>query len=173
MRATNSEFLLPNSKLRTASESVPLKPSVQSAAAQPKSLCRLADVAVETGHGLLDQEAFDVLEAHVLDARRRLAIDPQPELGEPDHAALRHQDPALHRMIELTDVAGPRVIEQRLQRRRLEPGEVLAIALRVLPQEVRGQRRNVLTALAQRRQLDLDRVQPEEQVLPEAARGHL
>jgi len=70
-------------------------------------------------------------------------------------------------VIELADVAGPRMIEQRLQRRRLETGDVLPVSLRVLAQEVGGQRRNVLAAFAQRRQLDLDGVQPEQQILAE------
>ena len=38
---------------------------------------------------------------------------------------------------------------------------------------MRGQQRNVLAAIAQRRQMDLDRVQAEQQILAEAARGHL
>ena len=83
--------------------------------------------------------------------------------------ALRHQHAALDRVIELADVARPRVIEQRLQRRRLEAAEVLPIALRVLPQEVRRQRRDVLAPLAQRRQLDFDRVQAEQQILTETS----
>ena len=93
----------------------------------------------------------------------------RPELAEADRRALRHQHAALDRVIELADVARPRMLEQRLQRRRFEAADVLAVALRVLPQEVRRERGNVLAPLAQRRQLDLDRVQPEQQVLPEAA----
>jgi len=46
------------------------------------------------------------------------------------------------------------------------------VPLGVLPEEVVRQRRDVLAPLAQRRQIDLDRVQAEEQVLAEAARRH-
>ena len=56
----------------------------------------------------------------------------RPELAEADRRALRHQHAALDGVIELADVARPRMIEQRLQRRRLEAGDVLAVALRVL-----------------------------------------
>src|SRR5205807_1440146 len=70
--------------IASASEPVTLKPSVQRAAAEAERLCGLADVAVEARHRLPDQESFDVLEAHVLDARRRVAIDPQPELADAD-----------------------------------------------------------------------------------------
>ena len=55
--------------------------------------------------------------------------------------------------------------------RLVEAGERLAVVLGVLPQEVRGQQRNVFAAIAQRRQADLDGVQAEEQILAEAALG--
>ena len=65
------------------------------------------------------------------------------------------------------------MIEQRLQRRLLEPGDVLAIPLGVLPQEVHRERRDVLAPIAQRRKLYLDGVQPEEQILAETSRRDL
>src|SRR5437016_2149164 len=113
-------------------ESVPLQTAIERAAAQPQGLGRLADVAVEARHRLLDQESLDVLEAHLLDARRRILVQAQAEVARTDRRRLRHQHAALDRVIELADVARPRMIEQRLQRLRLEPGDVLAIALRVL-----------------------------------------
>src|SRR5207247_10490430 len=79
----------------------------------------------------------------------------------------------LGRVIELADVAGPRMVEQRLERRWLEAREVLAVPLRVLPEKVRGKRRDVLAAVAERWQLYFDRVEPEEEILTEPARGDL
>ncbi len=43
----------------------------------------------------------------------------------------------------------------------------------MLLEKVRGERRNVVAPIAQRRQHDLDRVEPEQQILPEAAGRHL
>src|SRR5436190_5994568 len=97
-------------------QSVPLKASVQRAAAETECFGGLADVPVEPGHRLLDQEAFDVFEAHFLDPRRGVLVEPQPEIARTDGRRLRHQHAAFDRVIELTDVAGPRMIEQRLQR---------------------------------------------------------
>ena len=71
-------------------------------------------------------------------------------------------------MVELADVARPAVGEQRLHRRGLEARDALAVALGVALQEVPGQQRDVLPPLAQRRHVDLDRVQAEEKVLAEA-----
>src|ERR1051326_263596 len=93
-------------------EAVALQASVERAAAETERLRRLRHVAVEARHRLLDQEPFDILEAHVLDARGGVAIDAEPELADPDRGALRHQHAALDRVIELADVARPRVIEQ-------------------------------------------------------------
>src|SRR5205085_1655462 len=82
---------------------------------------------------------------------------------------LRHQDGALDRMIEFTYVARPRMFEERLQRSGIEGGEVLAITLRILAEEVHRQQRNILATLAQRRQMDLDGIEAEKQVFAEAA----
>src|SRR5262249_51843858 len=148
---------------------VPLQATIESAAAEPERFRGLADIPREARHGLLDEESFDLFEAHVLDARRRIAIDPQAELTQANGRSARHQHAALDRVIQLADVPRPGVIDERLQRRLFEPREVLAIALRMLPQEMYRERGNVLAAITQRRQLDLDRVQAEEQILPEPA----
>ena len=86
--------------------------------------------------------------------------------------ALGHQDGAFDRVIELADVARPAVIEQGLHRALIEAGELLAVVPRVMLQEVRGERRNILAALAQRGHADLDGIEAEQQILAEAARRH-
>src|SRR5437660_12812693 len=79
----------PITRLPDSLQPVPLQPSVERAAAQAERLGRLADVAVEARHRLLDQEPFDFLEAHVFHARAGVAVDAQPELAAPNHRALR------------------------------------------------------------------------------------
>src|SRR5712691_7319194 len=118
------------------SEAVPLQPPVQRAAAEAQRFRGLAHVAVGPRHRLLDQESFDLLEAHVLHPRSRIAVDAEPQLAESDRRALRHQDAAFHGVVELADISRPRVIEQRLKRRLLEAADVLAVALRVLPEKM-------------------------------------
>src|SRR5579872_5762421 len=153
--------------IRHELEAIALKAPVQGRAAQAERLGGLADVAVESGHGLLDQEALDVLEAHVLEASARGVLAcAEPQIGRLDERPLCHQDGALDRMIELPDVSGPAVLEQRLHRAGLEAGQPFAIALRVLTKEMLREQRQILAAVAEGRQPDLDRVEPEEQVLP-------
>ena len=60
------------------------KAPIKRAAAEAERLGRLAYVAVEARHRLLDQEALDVLEAHFLEARRRVAAYAQSELAQAD-----------------------------------------------------------------------------------------
>src|SRR5688500_2281205 len=86
---------------------------------------------------------------------------------------MRHEYRPLDRVIELADVAGPRMIEQGLERRAVEAAERLAVAGRVSLQEVHRELRDVLAPVTKRWQLDLDRVEAEEQVLAEAARRNL
>ena len=76
-------------------------------------------------------------------------------------------------MLELADVAGPRMPQQSVHRGAVEAAQIFPIPPRMLLEKMRGQRRDVVAPIAQRRQHDLDRVEPEQQVLPEASRGHL
>ena len=55
----------------------------------------------------------------------------------------------------------------------IEARDRLPVALDVLLEEVLGQQLDVLPALAQRRQVDRDRVEPEEEILAEPAGGDL
>src|ERR1019366_10761813 len=77
------------------------------------------------------------------------------------------------RVVELPHVSGPRVAAHRLPGGLIEAGNRLLVALHMLLEEVLGQEVNVLPALAQGRQVYLDRVQPEQEVLPEPSRGYL
>src|SRR4051812_45514498 len=76
-------------------------------------------------------------------------------------------------MIELPDVPGPRVLDEDLHGTGVEPREMLAISCRMPPQEMHRERRNVLAPLAQRGEMQLDRVDAEEQVFAKTTGGHL
>jgi hypothetical protein len=75
-----------------------------------------------------------------------------------------------HRVVQLADVAGPEVLGEGAERRRLEPRHALPVALGVLAQEVRGEEGDVLASIADGRDPDLDRVEAEEEVLSKPAR---
>src|SRR6185436_12408841 len=121
-----------------------LKPSIESAATQAQSLGGLADVPVVAGHRFLDEESLDFLEAHVFDARAAFSGHPEAQFAGANDAAFGHQDTALDGMIQLTDVTGPWVLDERVQRGRLEVGDRLPVTPRVNPQEMRGEQRNIL-----------------------------
>src|SRR5687768_16639154 len=65
------------------------------------------------------------------------------------------------------------MLEEHLHRAALEAGQALAVPLRVLAEEVLREQRQVFTAVALGWQPNLNRIQPEEQVLPEPAAAHL
>src|SRR5258708_6287607 len=112
------------------------------------------DVAGVAGHGFLDEELLDVLEAHLLERDAAFAGRAQREVAHADRIAARHERRALDRVVELADVARPRVVEQGLERRRLEAPELLAVTAGVPLEEVERQRRNVFPALGERRDAD-------------------
>src|SRR5262245_23883207 len=93
--------------------SVAFEPAVQRGAAQAERLRGVAHIAIAS-HGLANQEAFDVLQTHFLETRRRIsaASGPQSEVGEVNHVALRHQHSPLDGMIQLADVSGPGMIDE-------------------------------------------------------------
>ena len=91
---------------------------------------------------------------------RRHAADADRRAG----AGLRD---ALARVLELADVAGPAITAQTPGARPATATARLAAAAEEPPQEVIGQRRDVLAALAQRRQPDRHDVEAVEQVLAE------
>ena len=97
-----------------------------------------------------------------------LASRAQRQIGRLDLAVLSHQHRALDHVIQLADVALPGMLQHQLQGRAVEPADAFAIALRVRCQKMRAQQRNVFAPFPQRRQMDLDGVQAEQQVLPEA-----
>ena len=65
------------------------------------------------------------------------------------------------RVIELSDIARPGMLDKRLNCGLIESCEVLSVARDVLPQKMVSQRRYVIASVAQRRKVYLDRVQPE------------
>src|SRR5207344_1806530 len=68
-------------------------------------------------------------------------------------------------------VAGKLMTRERFVCGWFETGELFPVTLGVLPEKVRGERRDVFAPLAQRRQGDLDRVQAKKKILPEASCG--
>src|SRR5215831_13931026 len=80
---------------RSPLQAVALQAAVESGPAQAERFRGLRDVAVVAGHGLLDQETFDVLEAHVLEAAAAVLRGAQAEVDRLDEGALCHQDGAL------------------------------------------------------------------------------
>src|SRR5262249_43616993 len=88
---------------------------------------------------------------------------------ELDRRAGRERDRLLDRVLELADVAGPGVRDQRAIRGRRERAALATEARGRRGEEVLDQERHVLGPLAQRRQRDADDVQPIVQVLAELA----
>ena len=72
-------------------------------------------------------------------------------------------------VLQLADVARPVVLAQQPHRLGVDPADLAAVLLGVALQEELDQRRDVLAALAQGRQVDRDDVEPVVQVLAEPA----
>src|SRR5947209_4613371 len=71
-------------------------------------------------------------------------------------------------MIQFAHVAGPGMLVKSFERRGIESGDVFAVTLRVAVKEMVRQKIDVFAAVAQRRQVNLNGIQTEEQVLTKA-----
>ena len=74
-------------------------------------------------------------------------------------------------VLQLADVAGPGVVHEHLHGLGRHLGVGPRVLRRVLPEEVLGEHRNLVAPLAQRRQVDRDDVEAEEEVVAELAVG--
>ena len=85
----------------------------------------------------------------------------------------RQHHRALDRILQLAHVAGPVVRDQQLHRVGREAVDRLGVLLRIALEEELRERRNVAPAIAQRRHLERDHVQPVIQIFAEPAFRHL
>src|SRR5204863_6969259 len=140
------------------SEAVTLEAPVESAAAEPKCLCGLADIPVVPREGLFYKEALHLLEAHFFQPRRPLAARPQSHLRGLHHASLGHEDRPLDHVIELPYISGPGMVEKDPGCGIIETRNLFAVTLRVLSKKMLGQKRDVGSPVSQRRLTNFDRV---------------
>src|SRR6266487_2687247 len=73
------------------SQSILFQPPIKGASAQAKRFGGLLRVAVTTRECPLDQIPLDLVQAHDLEARRRIALGAQTEVRSLCRVALRHQ----------------------------------------------------------------------------------
>src|SRR6267142_1937530 len=82
--------------LRRRLEAIALQPPVERAARQAEGLRGPADVAVEAAERFLDEEALDLLQAHVVDGLLPLAPGAEPEVFGLHLRPVGHQHLSLH-----------------------------------------------------------------------------
>jgi hypothetical protein len=99
-----------------------------------------------------------------------LAQDACRQLARMHPGAVFQQADALHQVYEFAHAAGPLAGEEDRLDLGIEPLARAAAQRVVLAQETVGQQENVVAAVAQRRDVDRDRLQPVVQVVAELAR---
>src|SRR4051812_8302753 len=152
-------------------EPVVLESPVERAARDAQLASGVGDVAAAAPERLLNQHFFGLVERHRLVELGRLAArgGGEHQVLRGDLRVARHQHRPFYRVLQLPDISGPGVADERFQGVAREGGHLLSIPLCLQPEEVLGEGRDVLGALAQRGKLDLDRVEPVEEVLAETA----
>src|SRR5262249_37603509 len=133
------------------SQPVRRNPSIQRTSRQSKRLSGAADVAFVATQRFLDEQTLHFFEREIFEAGGAGAGAAEGQVVGADVLALREQPRALHGVIELADVPGPRVLEEMLHGAGVESRQRLAIARRVAAEEVHRERRNVLASFAKRR----------------------
>src|SRR4051812_28408359 len=146
---------------------------------EAENLCRFLFVPIRALQCLQDRHLLDLGERPVrrnykISRRRGLLTNRFGQVGDGDLAPFGDQHGALDRVLELAHVAGPAVADQQVIHRRRQRLDVLLVALPELVEEIVAEQRDVLGALAQRRDAQRDRVDAEVEILaqpPVAQRG--
>ena len=91
-----------------------------------------------------------------------------------DHVVIFQQDDPFNAVAQFADVSGPRMVEQELFGLGIEAAKLFPVLIVELLHKYTGKRKDILTPLAQRRQVDLDRCEPEIEIFAKAALlGHV
>src|SRR6266403_2452286 len=155
-------------------QSMFLQAAVHGAAAQSQGFGCLADVSFVARESALNQVALHFVEAHLLQlGRSTSSLCTQAEVCRADGWAGRKEYATFHCVVQFADVARPGMLMKSLDRGRVESGNTFAVALRIAVEKMVRQKVDVFAAVAQRRNVNLDGIQPEEKVLTEPPGGCL
>src|SRR3954454_5611984 len=134
----------PPSQLFT--DAILLQAAIQRTAAHAELLRRESNVSAVAREDLFDEDAFGILERLRCRPGCCRSVTWQVQIANANFARgrIRHQHRALDAVSELTDVPGPSVRGQCVDRGGGEALEALAIAPRVVAEKMRGQRGDVL-----------------------------
>src|SRR6266446_4396151 len=126
------------------------------------------------GKRALNQIPFDFIEAHFLELCGAAGgLRAQTQISGAHRWSGRHQHAAFDSMIQLADVSRPGVFVKSPDRGGVKAGNIFAVAVRIPLQKMVRQKIDVLAAVPQRRNVDLDGVQAKEKVLPKTPRTSL
>ena len=93
----------------------------------------------------------------------------QAQIGWLNFAAAAHQHRALKSVFEFANISRPGILRHRLESGALEAIDFTAITGSVTPQKMDGKSGNIFATLAQRRNMNLDRVEAEEKIFAKLA----
>src|SRR5438132_11894873 len=125
------------------------------------------EVLLELGDRFLEERLLD---GHLVAAFFFMLaglVIAEGQLTAPDDLPARKHDRALDDVLELTHVAGPVVLHETFQRLFADRRRLRGGAVTVLGEEVLDEAGYVLFAIAKRRHVDVDDVEPVEEVVAE------
>src|SRR5215510_12902407 len=112
----------------------------------------------------LDKKVFYFLQAHIFYFCRTCSVTFQPQVAGLNLLASTDEHSSFNGMVQLANIARPRMFEHALHGCSLEAGYTLAIAISINFQKVGGQQRNVFASFPQWWNVEFDRVQPEKEI---------
>src|SRR6267378_4659831 len=122
------------------------------------------------GERALNQITLDFIETHFLQLRGAAGrLCAQAQISGSHRRSGRHQHAAFDGVIELADVSWPGMLVKGSDRGGVKAGNVFAVPVRVALEKMVRQQIDVLAAIPQRRNVDLDGIQTKEKVLPKTS----
>src|SRR6185369_14036618 len=169
-QATRSAVLhaSPNSNLRL--KSIFLHPAIERPAAEAELARGKRDVEMVHPERALDHLPLQLIEIEAVPNHRHhwhlAAAARKGKVLNPVLTSIRHDHRPLRRVAQGANVAWPAMVEQRFEDHRRNDSARFVIFARIEAEIVVEQVRNILAPFAQRRQVDFDRVETKQEILP-------
>src|SRR6516164_730779 len=145
-------------------EPIFLHTPVKRATAQAQGFRSLADIPLKALQRLAHQHRLDGLEAEIFQILSLRARGTQREIRGLNLVGASHEHSAFHRMLQLANISGPRVLHHSLESGGIEALDGTPVTRGVARQKVRTQDGNIFAPLPQRGDADFNRVQPKKQI---------
>src|SRR6266404_545370 len=152
-------------------DTILLHAPVKRAPAETQRIRSLAYVTLKACQCFAYEQSLNRFQTQLFKILRLRPLQIESQICGLNLSTAAHQDGALQGMFQFTDISGPCILRHYLKGRSIESSDLAPIPGCVPPQKMNRKSRNILAAITQRRNMNLDGVKPKQQVFAELTGG--